>query len=204
MPPAYSIPAKSVVVETEAKKSRFITYIAPAANRAEALEFIKSIRQKYPDARYHCTAFIAGPPEGNTAIAFDDDGEPSGTAGRPMLNVLMHKKMGEVVAVVVRYFGGIKLGAGGLVRAYGSAVQTACDQLPLAERVDLKEGELFCEYAQEQKVRHCMDICQVKLLECHYGETVAMMVAAPEGAFRLFCQRLSDVSQGRISVKVKQ
>ncbi len=200
MTASYPIPATTVVVETDVKKSRFITYLAHAPSRADALTFIQSIRHRYPDANHHCSAFIAGSPTGATAIAFDDDGEPGGTAGKPMLNVLMHKGIGEIVTVVVRYFGGIRLGAGGLVRAYSSAVQAACEQLPLTERVALLEGSLVFEYSQEQMVRHHLEQLQIKLLDCHYGEQVVMSIAAPASARIKFSEILSEVSRGQIQI----
>ena len=197
----YDVPAETIVVETEVKKSRFITYLAPAASRAEALEYIQTIRQKYPDANHHCTAFVAGPPQGGAAIAFDDDGEPSGTAGKPMLNVLMHKDIGEIVAVVVRFFGGIKLGAGGLVRAYSGAVQAACEQLPLTRRVSLREGVLSCDYSQEQMVRHILELQKVQLQDCHYAERVVITVAAPGAICEALSDQVMEVSRGQIQIK---
>ena len=197
----YDVPAETIAVETEVKKSRFITYLAPAASRAEALEYIQSIRQQYPDARHHCTAFIAGPPQGGAAIAFDDDGEPSGTAGKPMLNVLMHKDIGEIVAVVVRYFGGVKLGAGGLVRAYSGAVQAACEQLPLMRRVSLREGVLSCDYAQEQMVRHILGQQKIQLQGCQYAEQVVMIIAAPGALCETLANQMMEASRGQIQIK---
>ena len=196
----YVVPAKAVVVETEIKKSRFITYLAPAASRAEALTYIASIRQQYPDASHHCTAFIAGPPDGGAAVAFDDDGEPSGTAGKPMLNVLQHKQIGEIVAVVVRYFGGTKLGAGGLVRAYSAAVQAACEELPLITRVALKEAVLKCDYAQEQKVRHHLGQHNIQLQACQYTEQVIMTITAPAPDCAKLADSLSEASRGQIII----
>ena len=196
----YGVPAEAVVVEIEVKKSRFITWLAPAASRTEALAFIESIRQQYPDASHHCTAFVAGSPHGGAAIAFDDDGEPSGTAGKPMLNVLLHKQVGEIVAVVVRYFGGTKLGAGGLVRAYGAAVQAACEQLPLITRITLKHGKLICDYAQEQQVRYWLGQYDIHLDACHYGQQVEMEIAAPSGSCILISEQLLEASRGQITI----
>ena len=196
----YFVPAKPVVVETEIKKSRFIAWLAPASSRAQALEFIQSTRQKYPDATHHCTAFIAGAPQGGAAIACDDDGEPSGTAGKPMLNVLMHKGVGEIVAVVVRYFGGIRLGAGGLVRAYSAAVQSACEQLPLIKRVTLLKGVIQCDYSQEQSVRHCMEQFDAQLIGCHYGERVTIDVAVSGEYSDLLNAQLLELTRGQADV----
>ncbi|MBO9496418.1 YigZ family protein [Thalassotalea sp. G20_0] len=203
IPADYFVPAQTITVETEVKKSRFITWIAPALTRADAIAFIQSIRQKYPDATHHCTAFVAGSPQGGAAIAYDDDGEPSGTAGKPMLNVLMHKGIGEVVTVVVRYFGGIRLGTGGLVRAYSSAVQTACEQLTLQKRIALQEGIIRCDYSQEQSVRHYLERFSAKLIECHYGEQVMITVAvAGDHALQLSSQLL-ELTRGQVSISWK-
>ncbi len=197
----YVVPAEAVVVEIEIKKSRFITFLAPAASRADALAYIDSIRQRYPDATHHCTAFVAGSPDGGAAVAFDDDGEPSGTAGKPMLNVLLHKKIGEIVAVVVRYFGGTKLGAGGLVRAYSAAVQLACEELTLICRIATNEGTLFFDYSQEQMVRHYLAQDQIALTRCEYGEQVVMTISAPVSSCHSLSEKLSQVSRGKIQIK---
>ena len=199
----YDVPAQTITVETEIKKSRFITWIAHASNKAEALLFIRRIRQQYPDATHHCTAYIAGSPQGVAAIAFDDDGEPSGTAGKPMLNVLMHKGIGEIVAVVVRYYGGIQLGASGLVRAYSGAVQSACEQLPLKQRIFLKQGWLSFEYGLEQSIRHCLDIHGVALLDYHYSEQVTLVIAVEDSKIAHLAQDIQELSRGQITIQWK-
>ncbi|WP_299726264.1 YigZ family protein [uncultured Endozoicomonas sp.] len=200
MPADYDVPAETVVFETDVKKSRFITWIAHAPSKADAQVFIQSIRQKYPDATHHCTAYIAGPPNGGAAIACDDDGEPSGTAGKPMLNVLLHKGIGEIVVVVVRYFGGVRLGAGGLVRAYSSAVQMACEQLPLTRRVHLQEGEITCDYSQEQATRYILNQYQAQLMGCQYSDRVKLMVAMPGEICNDLTRRLLEVTRGQAEV----
>ena len=120
-----------------------------------------------------------------------------------MLNVLMHKDIGEIVAVVVRFFGGIKLGAGGLVRAYSGAVQAACEQLPLTRRVSLREGVLSCDYSQEQIVRHILELQKVQLQDCHYAERVVMTVAAPGAICETLSDQVMEVSRGQIQIKWK-
>ncbi|USE34981.1 YigZ family protein [Endozoicomonas sp. SCSIO W0465] len=197
----YVVPAKVITVETEVKKSRFITSIAPAHSRQEALAFVEAKRIEYPDATHHCSAFVAGAPDGGAVVGFDDDGEPSGTAGRPMLNVLQHKRVGDIVAVVVRYFGGVKLGAGGLVRAYSASVQQACEILPLERRVTLRSGVLVCDYAHEQMVRHHLDQFRGSLERCDYDQSVRMTVSMPEtGSDELACH-LYDTSRGKIIIQ---
>ncbi len=110
----YKVPSGSITEEQKIKRSRFITSIARANNINKAKEFIETISTKYSDATHNCYAFIAGNPYSTTDIGFGDDGEVTGTAGKPMLGVLQHKKIGEIVVVVTRYYGGVKLGTGGL------------------------------------------------------------------------------------------
>ena len=132
---SYLIPAQTVRVQQEIKRSRFIATVGRATNRKMAMGFIAGVRADYPDANHHGWAFVAGSPHGAPEIGTGDDGEPQGTAGRPMLRVLQYRRIGEIVAVVSRYFGGIKLGTGGLVRAYSGSVQLALEELPLVEIV---------------------------------------------------------------------
>ncbi|AMK15356.1 YigZ family protein [Methanobrevibacter olleyae] len=127
--------AKPFQSSIDIKKSQFICRLFPAQNEKEAKEIIKEISEKYKDATHNCTAYLVSDGE-----AYDDDGEPGGTAGRPMLNVLKKNKIENTVAIVTRYFGGIKLGAGGLVRAYSKSV---LETLSIAEIVDMELYEIF-------------------------------------------------------------
>ncbi|MGO2074996.1 MAG: YigZ family protein, partial [Pseudoalteromonas sp.] len=125
----YKYPAESVFYQEEIKKSTFIVHIGHTPDLDAAKAFIRDIEQKYSDARHNCWAHVAGNPGGSHVYGFSDDGEPNGTAGKPMLNVLVGSGLGEVTAVVTRYFGGIKLGTGGLVRAYGGSLNNALTHL---------------------------------------------------------------------------
>ena len=127
--------AKPFQNSRDIKKSQFICRLFPAQNEKEAKEIISEISEKYKDATHNCTAYVVSDGEG-----YDDDGEPGGTAGRPMLNVLKKNEIENAVAVVTRYFGGIKLGAGGLVRAYSKSV---LECLAIAEIVEMELYELF-------------------------------------------------------------
>ncbi|WP_442905536.1 IMPACT family protein [Halomonas sp. BC04] len=118
-------------VETEVEKSRFITWICHAPRMESFTALLAEARRAHPSASHHCSAFIAGPPGEQNAIGFSDDGEPGGTAGRPMFQVLEGAGLGQVGCVVIRYFGGTKLGTGGLARAYAQAVSQALVELPL-------------------------------------------------------------------------
>jgi uncharacterized YigZ family protein len=123
-------------VEEVIRKSRFITVLAHAPTAEAAQAVLENLKDEFPDATHHCWAYVAGPPGESASIGMSDDGEPHGTAGRPMLTVLLHSGVGEIVAVCTRYYGGTKLGTGGLSRAYSGGVRLALDTLPTQERVE--------------------------------------------------------------------
>jgi uncharacterized YigZ family protein len=141
----YRIPAKETESEIVVLKSRFITSIAPAFSVSDAKAYIKGIKLCYPDATHHVSAYIIGHTPSTIAHS-SDDGEPSGTAGRPVLAVLQGSGLGDIVAVVTRYYGGTKLGTGGLVRAYSTAVKEALTMLPLAQKNPTTTVELNLDY----------------------------------------------------------
>ncbi len=120
--PRYAIPAARHDVEQVIDRSRFLCTVAPTSTVEDAQAFVRDIAHEYPDATHHCWAYVIGAPGSSDRIGLSDDGEPHGTAGRPMLTVLQHCGMGDIAAVVSRYYGGVKLGTGGLVKAYGGAV----------------------------------------------------------------------------------
>ncbi len=143
----------------EIKKSRFITYLHRTDSEEEARDFIKFIKKKHPDATHHCTALVIG-----DLTRSNDDHEPAGTAGHPMLNVLLKQEMDQICAVVVRYFGGIKLGTGGLVKAYSDSVKEALAQATLTTVSLWKEYVLTFDYPWIGKIDaalHRMD-CQIE------------------------------------------
>ncbi|GKT21249.1 YigZ family protein [Acidovorax sp. SUPP3334] len=175
------------------KKSRFIGCVQTMADRASAQAMVDAMWQAHPGAAHICWALLAG---GQSAAV--DDGEPSGTAGRPMLEVLRHQDLEGVLATVVRYFGGVKLGAGGLVRAYTDAIAQAllqADKVPLQRMVALR-----CEvpYALEGLVRREIDAIGATLGEVAHGSQVTLHVQLPQPAAEAFVQRLNDACQGRI------
>lgn len=176
---AYRIPAADICIEQEIKRSRFITSIGRAGDRHQAHDFVAKIRSSYPDANHHCWAFVAGNPFDTVQIGMSDDGEPQGTAGKPMLNVLQHRKIGEIVAVVTRYFGGIKLGTGGLVRAYSSSVQLALQKLPLADFVPLTDARISLPYPYEDRVRRLLEKMQATIRDTKYENCVILQVEIP-------------------------
>ena len=134
---------KAVQSEINVKKSQFICSLVPTRTKKESKEVIQKLNQQYADATHNCTAYIASDGEG-----FDDDGEPGGTAGKPMINVLRKNELHNVTAVVTRYFGGIKLGAGGLVRAYSKSVMEAIGEAEILEIEEYEVYTLTFEYSE--------------------------------------------------------
>lgn len=175
------------------KKSRFITCVQPMSDRAAAQKVVAELWARHPGAAHVCWALLAG---GQSAAV--DDGEPSGTAGRPMLDVLRHQDLEGVLATVVRYFGGVKLGAGGLVRAYTDGVAQALLQ---AEKVAIvKQRTLRCAfpYAQEGLVRREVEAAQAVLLQVQHSELVTLEFSLPDNAAAALVARLNEAGNGRI------
>jgi uncharacterized YigZ family protein len=196
----YPVPAAAHQVEFEIKRSRFLTFAERAYGREAAEAFIRDVRSRYPDARHVCWAYIAGAPD-TTVMSMSDDGEPSGTAGRPMLNALQHSGIGEIVVAVVRYFGGIKLGTGGLQRAYSDSVMQVLADLPLIERIP-RQALLVCyDYPLESTIRHLLGGYDVELGEVEYGQQVTMTLQVAQDMADTFVQHLSDRCSGQVQVR---
>jgi len=196
--PPYMIPAGSVAVEQVTRRSRFIAHVGHAGDRTAAESFIQGVRERYPDATHHCYAFIAGQPGNTGHVGMSDDREPHGTAGKPMMNVLHHSGIGEVVAVVVRYFGGTKLGTGGLARAYSGVVQLALEQLDLTEKVDVVQVRLQLPFACEDAVRRHLETCGLPVADVAYGQNVAVSLAVPAQLTSDLQRRLADITNGQV------
>lgn len=173
----YPVPQSEACVEHEVKKSRFIAYALQVTDREQALAALESKRESYPDARHICWAYQIGNPSSPTRAAMSDDGEPSGTAGKPILNVIQHSGVGDLMILVVRYFGGIKLGAGGLVRAYSSAAQSALDHLQTEIFVHLEHFDVLGDFSLEQPLRHWLSQHDGQLLNVNYGQQIRARVA---------------------------
>ncbi|MFY9179714.1 MAG: YigZ family protein, partial [Venatoribacter sp.] len=165
--------------EFEIKKSRFISLAFPVTSREQALLHLDEVKTQYLDARHHCWAYVVGNPNNAATMAANDDGEPSGTAGKPILNVLMHKQIGDIMLIVVRYFGGIKLGAGGLTRAYSQAADGVVQKLSLIKPTPMKTWQFACDFAQEQYLRHFLEQNQGELIEVNYSNKVVGVLKLP-------------------------
>ncbi len=173
---AYQTLSQPCTTVYEIKKSKFLAFAYPISDKEEIMFHVKQLRQLYPDARHHCLAYILGDPNNTTHAGFDDDGEPNGTAGRPMLNVLQHKAIGNVLVVVVRYFGGIKLGAGGLTRAYGTAVGLLVDKMDLVYFVAQTSLSLLADFADEAQVRYLVAQAQGEIVLVEYQQQVKLKI----------------------------
>ncbi|WP_100638531.1 YigZ family protein [Marinobacter salexigens] len=182
----YPVPAGYLERETEIKKSRFIARIAPVASRDEVREWLEKAHQDYPDARHICWAYQIGRPGSAAEAAMNDDGEPSGTAGKPILSVIQHKDMGDVLVIVVRYFGGIKLGAGGLVRAYAGAAESVLSEVERVFHKPLNAVDITMGFADEQPLRHWCEVNKVELDSIDYGTSVTARVLVPEDLMEEF------------------
>lgn len=175
----YLIPAACNTVEYEVKKSRFIAWACPAADRAQALQWLSEAQKAYPDARHHCWAYQIGPADSPTTAAMSDDGEPSGTAGKPILNVLQHKDIGDIMVIVIRYFGGIKLGAGGLVRAYSHAAQLSMEKIVTETKVAYTLGATEISYEHENSLRQWLEQHDGIIQNVNYAENAQFTCRFP-------------------------
>ncbi len=197
---SYNIPAEHICVEQEIKRSRFITDISHAESKSNAMAFIEQIKTREPGARHHCWAYIAGHPVASIDRGCSDAGEPQGTAGKPMLNVLQHKEVGEIIVVISRYFGGIKLGAGGLVRAYSSSVQLAIDTLPLTRHIATVPALLHVPFALESQVRRLLDSHNIVIKQTLYHFDIEIHIDVETGSQQDLQEKLSNVSSGRVNI----
>jgi len=199
---SYPIPVQAeTIVEETIKKSRFITYIVHTVGVDAAKEVVQVIRDQHPTARHHCWAFVAGAPNDSQQLGFSDDGEPSGTAGKPMLAQLMGSGLGEVTAVVVRYYGGVMLGTGGLVKAYGGGVQLALKQVERQIKIPKQVYGLQCQYNQLTEIERIVQRYQGEILDTYFTEHVTVNIALPE-AFLAECNEvLSQFSRGELHLQ---
>lgn len=177
---SYQTLKKPVTARLEIKKSVFIAYAYPVISREQAMFHVEQLREQYTDARHWCWAYIIGDPDNTTSAGFDDDGEPSGTAGRPILNVLQHKSIGNIIIVVVRYFGGIKLGAGGLTRAYAGSAQAAVDQMILLPFVPMTQVQILADFATEAQCRYVVENLNGSIDKVAYSKQVTLTVTIAE------------------------
>ncbi|MFB9137374.1 YigZ family protein [Vibrio olivae] len=172
----YLIPAQMAVYQEEIKKSLFITQLSHTASIDEAKAFIDTVRQQHNEAGHNCWGFVAGRPENSMLWGFSDDREPSGTAGKPILSQLSGSGVGEICAVVTRYSGGVKLGTGGLVKAYGGGVQQALKLLQTIEKKITTKLRLQLDYAFMPIAQALMTQFSVLEVSANYGESIDLIL----------------------------
>jgi uncharacterized YigZ family protein len=189
--PTFTLPS-ALQAELDIRKSRFIAYAIPVADRDAAMEELRRLREAHPTATHVCWALLAGGQSG-----MSDDGEPSGTAGRPILEVLRHHDLDGVLAAVVRYYGGVKLGAGGLVRAYTDAIATALQDAPRVERIALASLQVEIGYPDEARVRRWIEQENYALEASAYDMNVQLTIRMPVTAIDAAREALRDMTQGR-------
>jgi len=197
---SYLIPAKNLTVETEVRKSRFICHLAHASQPAAAKQFVATINAQYFDATHNCWAFQTDKPGSTRSIGCSDDGEPHGTAGKPMLNVLCHSDVGEIVAVVTRYYGGTKLGTGGLARAYSDSVKVAMEKLLTSEKVDWSYAKLSLPYSEQSAVENAFKETGVEIVNSTFDAKVTFDIRFNKKALEEINSKLGNLSQGKLRI----
>ena len=193
----YPVPAAAVEVEEVIRRSRFVTAVGRAASRDEALAFVREVKERLPGATHHCWAFNAGGPASTAQIGMSDDGEPHGTAGRPMLTVLLHSGVGEVVAVCARYYGGVKLGTGGLARAYAGGVKRALEACPRIEKVERVPVSVLVTYDAADQVERVITALDAIVTERDFAADVRYRVLIPAGRRSELVAAVADATAGR-------
>jgi len=197
----YLVADTRVVDETIVNKSRFICYLAPCQSSEAAKAHLEEVRQLHPNASHHCYAFISSFPEDSQSYGFSDDGEPTGTAGRPMLAVLQGSGIGEISAIVVRYFGGTKLGTGGLQRAYGGSVREALTKMNTRVKVPMANRKVLCQYAQVNDILRLVEQFEGKVLSQAFQTDVELCIAIPIVQVEHFADALTTLSAGQLALQ---
>lgn len=185
--------AAPATAEIEIKKSRFIGLLYPLTTRVEARAILSQLRAQHTNAVHFCWVLIC---DGDSGL--DDDGEPSGTAARPMYNVLVHKDVFNVLAVVVRYWGGTKLGAGGLTRAYGQAISEAIKTAELIPVEAMCERRFMLQFADESTLRRLCEQHEVTVLDAQYGDAVTLLLKMKCRQADAFTRQAFDVLRGAL------
>jgi uncharacterized YigZ family protein len=200
-PSRYPIPSGPHQVEEIIRKSRFITVASHAPDPDAAHAFVAEMRREYPDATHHSWAFVAGPPGSTTSVGMSDDGEPHGTAGRPMLTALLHGGVGEIAAVCIRYYGGTKLGTGGLSRAYSGGVKLLLESLPTKERVERVGLRVVVDYGVVDALQRLLEEAEAVVEAQDYGEQVVYRLGVPREFAASLAEAIAGVTRGAGTVE---
>lgn len=194
-------PGEVFRVEQTIKRSRFIASVGHTPGVEEAKAFIEQIKAEFEDARHNCWAYCAGAAGSTDRIGASDDGEPHGTAGRPMLTAVTHSGIGEVTAVVTRYFGGILLGTGGLVKAYQSSVKMALEAVPTRIRTKTKRIKFSVEHRFVNQVLRKIETANGRILEKNFDMDADFDVEIPEDLAETFAKELEELTRGALLIE---
>ncbi len=193
----YRVPRHRARFEQEIDRSRFIGIVAPVSTADEAENELRELRVEFRDATHLCWAYVLGDPDSGPKMRFDDAREPTGTAGRPILNVLQRRKIGDALLVVVRYFGGTKLGAGGLVRAYSGTASRVLDQVELSPRIPRVPLPVRLDYSDEQSARRILDRLGIEIVSADYARGVVLTISASPEESAAVVEEISEMTSGR-------
>ena len=194
---SYLVPTRSGEAEIEVKRSRFLATVARVEDEDAARRAVDRLRRRHWDARHHCSAFVIGPEAGLQRSS--DDGEPAGTAGAPMLEVLRGREVCDVIVVVTRWFGGVLLGSGGLVRAYGDAARAGLDAAGTTTRRLMVEHDVVVDHARAGRVESELRQRGIEVLAASYAEQVTLRVATPADRSDRLTRLVAELSGGRSS-----
>ncbi len=197
---SYKTVCAAATAEFEEKRSRFIGQIFPVSSEAEASEIIVQIKKKHYDARHNCSAYILK----NGFEKYSDDGEPQGTAGKPILEVIRKNGLSDVLIVVTRYFGGILLGAGGLTRAYSHSAAEAVNACVIKEMAPHSLCEIKCPYADYSSVKRLIDALDGKESDSEFGGEITVRLILSSDKVDTFSARLTEITAGRLILKVNE
>ncbi len=195
--PRYPIPAQRFRSEIEVERSRFITTVQEVQSPEAAQAFVAELKAEFRDANHNCWAYLVGPPGSSDRIGLSDDGEPHGVAGKPMLTTLQHSGLGDTAVVVSRCFGGVKLGKGGMVKAYTAAVQTALEKLPRTQRIAWANIEITFDYSLLTPLQCRLEEFEAETLQSNYAEKVSLNIRLPEERQEGFEKMFADLTAGQ-------
>ncbi len=181
--------------EIEVKKSRFIAHILPVESEEEANNLIAEYKKKYWDARHNCFAYIVGENK-----RFSDDGEPSGTAGKPMMDVLEGRNLDKILVIVTRYFGGVLLGTGPLAKAYKDATIEGLNNAVVSEIINGKEINLYTDYTNLGKIQYIASNSDAIIIDTVYLDTVSLRIVCPDDFYDSFINKLNEACGGNINI----
>jgi uncharacterized YigZ family protein len=197
--PSNLVPAGKYIYEDWVKNSRFVATIGPAFSVSDAKDFIKDISNKYIDATHNVPIYVIGSGSSITAHA-SDDGEPSGTAGKPALSVLMGSGLGDTVMVITRYFGGTKLGTGGLVKAYSNAAKGAIEGVTKAKKIAVYKASVSCHYAIYESILRQIKHHNGLNIHESFTDQVQIQFSLPVEQVAHLQSKITDLSNGKVEV----